>query len=540
MQRLRLSLLLLLTLIAAGPILVAARGPRFVANRAPTTYVITIHEASPTVAQVTAAMTLQSALLFMTHEGPYPKAYAPFVQNLRVVDEAGNELTVQPCTPWQILRCDLWRGWERGQKWRVDARPGTPVRVEYDLSLTHQQVDWDAGIDSAAFVTEWGTFFTGRSLFVMNGQIRSPFVAGNLAWMEGVLVPAADSRRDVAVRFVLPAAWRATTPWEPTASGDFVARDLVDLSESMIMLGQHESFATQQGGTETVWALGGDSVIEAGAALRAGAEFAQAFYTELLGGPPMGQDSQPFERVMVIINASDGVDGEVIGHHISLTVDESQAMLALDADFVMPAHTVLHEFFHLWNGVTFASTNDAEWFKEGLTEYYSLRAARDFGYLSQADFLAVLAKHYRQYATDPGIGELSLRQAGADKHTHHGLVYSGGLFVGLALDLHIRHATQNERSFDDVMRAVYAEYAASGNALDTADVQRIAEATSGLGLDDFFTRYVSGTERIPVVNYLEMSGLRAVVDDASLTVSRFDAVTEQSNPILDDVFGSKQ
>ncbi len=520
MQRLRLSPLLLLILIAAGPILVAARVPRFTANRAPTTYVVTIHEASPTVAQVSATMTLQSPLLFTTHEGPYPKAYAPFVQNLRVVNEAGDSLTVQPCTSLQILRCSLWRGWERGQKWRVDARPGTPVRIEYDLSLTHEQVEWAAGIDSAAFVTEWGAFFTGRSLFVMNGQIRSPFVAGSLAWMEGVLVPAADSRRDVAVRFVLPANWRATTPWQRTTTGDFVARDLIDLSESMIMLGQHESFATRQGGTETVWALGGDSVIKAGKALRAGAEFAQAYYTELLGGPPVSPGQQPFERVMVIINASDGVDGEVIGHHISMTVDESQAMLALDDNVVMPAHTVLHEFFHLWNGVTFASTSDAEWFKEGLTEYYSLQAAREFGYLRQDDFLAVLARHHQRYTTDPGFGELSLRRAGRDKHTHHGLVYSGGLFVGLALDSQIRRATQNNSSFDDVMRAVYAEYAASGRALNTAAVQRIAEETSGVDLDDFFTRYVRGTEPIPVAEYLALGGWVVLADSTAYPKGR--------------------
>ena len=520
MQRLRLSLLLLLTLIAAGSIVVAARGPRFVANRAPTTYVVTIHKTSPTVAQVSATMTLQSALLFMTHEGPYPKAYTPFVRNLRMVDEAGNDLTVQPCTPLQILRCDLWRGWERGQKWRVEARPGTPVRLEYDLSLTHEQVDWAAGIDSAAFVTEWGAFFTGRSLFVMNGRIRSPFVAANVAWMEGPIVPAVDSRRDVAVRFVLPEAWRATAPWQPTASGDFVARDLIDLSESMIMLGRHESFVTQRGGTETVWALGGDAVIAASESLQAGAEFAQAFYTDLLGGPPIDQNRQPFERIVVIINADDEVDGEVIGHHLSLIVDGSEDVLALDDNVVMPAHTVLHEFFHLWNGVTVASTSDAEWFKEGLTEYYSLQAAREFGYLSQDDFLAVLAKHHQRYTTDPGFGELSLRRAGRDKHTHHGLVYSGGLFVGLALDSQIRRATQNNSSFDDVMRAVYAEYAASGRALNTAAVQRIAEETSGVDLDDFFTRYLRGTEPIPVAEYLALGGWVVLADSTAYPKER--------------------
>ncbi len=530
MQRLRLPLLLLLTMIAAGLILVTARGPRFTANRAPTTYVVTIREASPTVAQVTATMTLQSALLFMTHEGPYPKAYAPFVENLRVVDEAGNGLTVEPCTATQVVRCALWNGWERGQKWWVDAQPGTPVRLEYELSLTHEQMEWDAGLDSAAFVTDWGAYFTGRSLFVMNGRMRSPFVSANLGWMEGPLVPSEDSRRDIDVRFVLPDGWHATTPWQQVAPAnlavrhiapiEFKVRDLVDLSEAMLMLGQHESFTTQREGTETRWALGGDAVIAASESLQAGAEFAQAFYTDLLGGPPIDQNRQPFERVVVIINAGGEVDGEVIGHHLSLIVDGSEDVLALDDNVVMPAHTVLHEFFHLWNGVTVASTSDAEWFKEGLTEYYSLQAAREFGYLSQDDFLAVLAKHHQRYTTDPGFGELSLRRAGRDKHTHHGLVYSGGLFVGLALDSQIRRATQNNSSFDDVMRAVYAEYAASGRALNTAAVQRIAEETSGVDLDDFFTRYVRGTEPIPVAEYLALGGWVVLADSTAYPKER--------------------
>ena len=504
---------------------------RFVADDEPASYTVTLLADNPDRAQVEAGFTLEDTLLFTTHEGPDPKAYAPFVRNLQVLDQKGNALRVTPCTSRQLLKCNLWKGWERGQKWVVDADAGTPVTLRYDVALEHDRVVWPAGLDSAAFRTDWGVFFTGRALFVMNGRVRSPFVAANLAWLEGVLVPREDSRQEIRVTFDLPEGWRASTPWQTaTTENSFVAADLIALSESMLMLGTQDTLQTEQGGTAITLALGGSSVLAESERLQQAFKEAQAYYTALLGGPPKTARENPLKRAIVVVNSGAATDGEVIGPNISLIFTEGQPVFGVSTvetpqgnRLVTPVQTVFHEFFHLWNGTTFASAAEAEWFKEGVTDYYALRAARQLDYLDRETFLTLLGDAYRRHVATRATNKIPLTDAGKDEFGQETLLYPGGLLVGLCLDLVIRTETRNEKSLDDLMKRVYAEYGASGQALSTAGVQKLSETLSGTDLSDFFNAYVRGSETIPLPEYLRLAGLDATFADGRLSVVASDA-----------------
>ena len=505
------------------------RSNRFVADDEPASYTVTLLAENPDRAQVEAEFTLEDTLLFTTHEGPDPKAYAPFVRGLQVLDQGGNTLRVTPCTSRQLLKCNLWKGWERGQKWVVDADAGTPVTLRYDVALEHDPAEWPAGLDSAAFRTDWGVFFTGRALFVMNGRIRSPFVAANLAWTEGVLVPREDSRQAVQVTFDLPEGWRASTPWLPTAENSFVADDLIALSESMLMLGTQDTLKTEQGGTAITLALGGSSVVAESERLQQAFRETQAYYTAVLGGPPKTARENPLKRA-IVVNSGTTTDGEVIGSNISLTFTERQPVFGVStvetpqgSRAVTPVQTVFHEFFHLWNGVTFASEAEAEWFKEGVTDYYALRAARHLGYLDRETYVTLLGDAYRRHVATRAVNEVPLTEAGKDEFGQQELLYPGGLLVGFCLDLIIRSETGNVRSLDDLMKRVYAEYGASGRALSTAEVQTLAEALSGTDLGGFFSTYVRGSEVIPLPKYLRLAGIDATFENGRLGVVEDDS-----------------
>ena len=512
------------------------RSNRFTANSDPVSYAVSLEE-NPDHATVETHFTLEDTLLYLTHEGPNPKAYAPFIRNLQVRDESGNLLTVTPCTAWQISRCNLFNGWERGQKWLVEASAGTPVVVTYDVALEYDPAEWPAGLDSAAFRGDWGVFFTGRALFLMNGRIRSPFVSANLAWMEGTLVPSEDSRQAISVTFELPESWQASTPWKVTAENSFVADDLVALSESMLMLGTHDTVQTWAGGTTFTLALGGEDVTNEGETLQRAFGEVHAYYTDVLGGPPKTARENPLERAIVVVNSGDVSDGEVIGNDLSVTFTEGQPLFEVvklethNDQLILPVQIVFHEFFHLWNGTTFASQPDAEWFKEGVTDYYALRAARQLGYLDRVTMLTLVGDQYRRYVEARASSDLSLTEAGKDEFGNHELLYPGGLLTGLCLDLILRSETGNDKGLDDLMKRVYNDFSASGKALGTAAVQALGEEISGSDLANFFETYVEGSNTVPLAECIALAGLDATSEKGHFRISE----AETSSSLVEDI-----
>jgi len=77
------------------------------------------------------------------------------------------------------------------------------------------------------------------------------------------------------------------------------------------------------------------------------------------------------------------------------------------------------------------------------------------------------------------------------------------------LDLAIRDATDNHKSLDDVFRRMNAEYAQQGKFYDDREGIRAAvEEVAGKSFQEFFRRYVSGTDEISYNDFLGVAGLQ--------------------------------
>ncbi|MEM7134781.1 MAG: hypothetical protein AAF702_51465 [Chloroflexota bacterium] len=518
----------------------------FVANDAPTAYSVTIQDDDWRTAYIEAEFVLQDRILLMGHLTP-AQFYGPFVKNLRVTDQNGTALQVRPCAMWWVFACNRWKGWEAGRKWLIDARPGDAVTLTYEIAINHETVDgFPGGIDTSAFVTDWGIFSTGRTLFVMNGQARFPQAAAMLPWLVGRGLPAADSRQNVAVTFDLPDGWLATVPWSQSADDaqTYIARDLYDLVESMMFMGKHREVTTRQGDTEVVWVFAGDEILAEQEQLARAADSFFNHYTELMGGLPQTAEGEPFPKVAVIVTSGPLTDGEVIDRNIALVFAPGSDIygfneldIGTEVLQVSPIHLVAHEFFHLWNGKTIDSGAEGEWFGEGLTDYQTIRALHKFGYFDEATCFDFFREHYRLYVTNSGYGSVSIQEAGENKNTYRGLVYGGGMFVGMVLDLIIRHETANQKSIDDLMAALFEQYGGTGELFSTADVQALAEELSGVDLDDFFSRYVTGTESIPIAKYAPYAGLQAEISGSQLALARKPEMTDSERAIYRGIFG---
>ncbi len=178
-----------------------------------------------------------------------------------------------------------------------------------------------------------------------------------------------------------------------------------------------------------------------------------------------------------------------------------------------------HEFFHLWNAKSFAPEgDDCEWFKEGFTNYYTLKSLFQVGYLNEQSFLNVLNNFfYNRYHNDDAVGRLSVTQ-GEEKHDHWGLIYGGGFFIGIAQDMIIRSSTGNKKSLDDVMRTLFKKYGGTDNRYNLDELQYLMSEFSGSDQTEFFNRYIKGVERIPLADYLNLGGFSASEENGKISI----------------------
>jgi predicted metalloprotease with PDZ domain len=450
----------------------------------PTTYRITIPQENTHVAIVEARLQpLDTAFYMFPGANQFPARWATFVSDFEVRDPAGNKLPVT----------DTDDG-----TWHLASLPEGPIMLRYQVNLEHEIHDWDSGIDGAAYARDWGVFYTARSLFVVNGQDR-------------------DS---VAVDFELPPRWRVTTPWRGNADDAtrFMVASQQALATSLLFAGTHREIEVESGSFKFLLALGGEQVTAREDTFIELANGILDYYTKLMGDTPRLPSSEQNDTPVVVISEADATDGEALGNNISILLEPGgDPMSEMIARLIFT-----HEFFHLWNGKSFAPTgSDGEWFKEGFTNFYTLKALRNTGYLTEEACLDVLgAFFYPRYDGDSAVGTHSMTE-GDLKHDHWGLIYVGGMFVAVAQDQEIKMASGGQQSLDQFMRYMFDNF--SDEAYTVADVEMALDDLTATDQDDFFRRYVRGTERMPVARLLAAADIEVRQEDGRWI---FDATTQ--------------
>ena len=463
-------------------------------------YSITIDKANIQVAKVRVVFTPQDSLLYM-HSGAegLPKRWATFIHNLKIIDEDGASIKVEELVD---------------ATWKMHVPLDKKVYLTYDVHLDHGNHEWSGGIDGAAYMTELGVFYTTRALFIINGN----------QW---------DS---VHLDFNLPKKWGITTPWYSESATDhsFAVNDISDLATSILFAGTHKEVAINRDDFELVFALCSDEISAEEEEFRNLANGVLDYYIDLMDGIPNPAPNSPLKKVVVVIGSADETDGEAIGNNISILIKKNGDQFSKTISRFIFAH----EFFHLWNGKSFRpNTEGTEWFKEGFSNYYTIKALHQVGFLNDESYLDVLGSFfYQRYISDEGVGTLSMTN-GEEKHNHWGLIYGGGLFVAISQDIIIRKATNNKKSVDTLMRTLFKKYGGTNDAYTLAELRKMMSELSGVDQTDFFKTYIQGTKIIPITHFLGIAGLDAKIENKKLVLSKREDVNQTQLNIIQGLFG---
>ncbi|HYE13980.1 MAG TPA: PDZ domain-containing protein [Pyrinomonadaceae bacterium] len=186
-----------------------------------------------------------------------------------------------------------------------------------------------------------------------------------------------------------------------------------------------------------------------------------------------------------------------------------------------------HEFFHLWNVKRMrpavlgpfdytrqVPTRDL-YVSEGMTSYYGDLHLLRAGLWEPKRYLKAVAEEIKTLQNLPGRRILTVEESSMNTWFAHDdsgnasfSYYNKGELLGLLLDLEIRHRTKNARSLDDVFRYLYETYGLPKPGWQPGGFQEAVERVAGSDFDEFFSRYVAGTEELPYERALGYAGLK--------------------------------
>jgi predicted metalloprotease with PDZ domain len=232
----------------------------------------------------------------------------------------------------------------------------------------------------------------------------------------------------------------------------------------------------------------------------------------------------PYPRYLFILHIGKGSAGAGGGMEHA----NSTAISVSSGEYL--SGVAAHEFFHLWNvkrirpatlyPVDYSKEQytRALWFAEGVTSTYGSYTLERSGLWSKQqlyhDLGAQITELEGRAANRWQSAEQSSLDAWLEKYPLYNRAedsvsyYTKGQVLGELLDILIRDRTGNEKSLDDVLRAMNEEFAKAGRGYrDSTDVQRTTEKVSGGSFEEFFKRYVAGAEALPYGATLQLAGL---------------------------------
>ncbi len=189
-----------------------------------------------------------------------------------------------------------------------------------------------------------------------------------------------------------------------------------------------------------------------------------------------------------------------------------------------------HEYFHTWNikqikpaafmpyDLQQESYTRQLWAFEGITSYYDDLALIRCGLIDTERYLDLLGQMATKVWRGPGRLKQSATDSSFDAWTKfykqdenapNAIIsyYTKGAILALALDLLIKKHSGHKHTLDDLMRRLWQQYGKPQIGVPEGTIEKMAAEFAGTSLEEFTTRYLYGTEDIPLNTLLTGMGL---------------------------------
>lgn len=325
------------------------------------------------------------------------------------------------------------------------------------------------------------------------------------------------------VRIEAPAGWKVATGLDPDPvhANQFVARDYDVLIDSPVECGTHRTLeftVDDKPHTVALWGHGNENAPELNKDIEQIVKAQRDIFGEL-----------PYHHYTFILHLADRGTGG-LEHLNSTTCGVERFSFKPRKKYRRVLGLIAHEFFHLWNvkrihpdmlgpfDYSHEVYTHLLWAMEGFTDYYAGISLRRANLFSVAEYLNSAAENIMAYEKQPGRYVQSLAESSfdtwiklykPDEDSRNRTIsyYLKGDLIGTCLDLEIRHRTQNHYSLDEVLRRLYQRYAAHGIGFPESVYQETVEEVAQSSFQDFFDRYIHGTDEIPLATCLRYVGL---------------------------------
>ncbi|AYA38005.1 peptidase M61 [Hymenobacter oligotrophus] len=441
--------------------------------------------------------------------GSYSKKdYGRFVQSLKAFDERGKALKVT----------------REGQNLFTIDKATKLARIEYLVDDT-----WDAKQDDSYIFQPGGTNFDARSPFrnfVLNHY-------GLYGYLEGYkMVPY-----EVTVKHA-PELYASTAlPVQRSATQDvFRADSYVTLADGPILYSKPDTTSFVAGGARigvsVVSELGKVKAAQISQTMRPMAEALGQFFGKMPVPNYQFLMYFPDYQTSQVINRSTGGFGAMEHSYSSLYFLPERNTEAELTEMVREVAS--HEFLHMLAPLNIHSREIGEfdfrnpkmsqhlWLYEGVTEYFAHLVQVRAGLTTEEQFRGTMQEKIRdaeKYPAGVSFTEMSRRILESPYDKMYENVYKKGALIGLLLDIRIQELTKGQKTLRDVLLTLRDKY---GPTRSFEDAQLIPEvvALTHPDVQQFFDRYVVGTEALPLTEYLDKIGWR-YADKAPARIKAF-------------------
>jgi len=393
--------------------------------------------------------------------------------------------------------------------WKAEACAGA-------LELEYEVYAWDLSVRSAHLDQTHG-YFNGTSVFVrVHGHESAPCTVDICAPLKTVI-----------------GDWRVATTLKLAGAkeygfGRYSADDYDDLIDHPVEMADFTMASFDVAGVRHEVVLTGRHKADLNRVCSDLKRICQThvdFFAEL-----PGMEKYLFQ-VMVV---GDGYGGLEHRSSTSLLVSRKDLPLIgeskVGADYQQFLGLCSHEYFHTWNvkrikPEEFVPYNlDTEsytrqlWAFEGITSYYDDLGLLRSGCIELQTYLEALAKTITRVCRGQGRFKQSVADSSFDAWTKfyrqdenapNAIVsyYTKGSLIAVALDLTIRKLTSNAKSLDDLMALLWQKYGKTGLGVPEGSIEQHAAEIAGTDLNEFFQRYLHGTEDPPLAELFQWIGV---------------------------------